>query len=181
MRAAFHHRKHHQPRCGSLNSYHPRPHRAEHLAQADGGNRLRIRFYGSQFAQRGAGPHCRLALRRRHLHQPHPRPLGLPQDDGQLPQCQEKILRRPATKCLRPHQLGRQKRSLYVTKHHGPQAELCPETRCRLQRRRHGKPLRRHDAQGEWHRSVHPACRRLQCQQPVSHLRSRNSIGIQQG
>ena len=132
-RTALHREKYGGPHRISSQANHPRPHVAQPSAPRNGGSRLRICVYGGEFARLRAAPHRRSAIRRRHLHQPHPRPPRLPQDSGGLHQGEENVFRRLGSRCFRACQRRRQGGQRDGAKLQGKALHLFAPHACRLQ------------------------------------------------
>lgn len=70
----------------------PRPYHAQPLVGANGGRRMQVRLYGSQFTFHRSKTYQRIKVCGRYLHEPDARSSGLSQNGRELSEGKEKVL-----------------------------------------------------------------------------------------
>jgi cell division protein FtsW len=73
-------------------TYHPRPYHAQPLVGANGGRRMQVCLYGSQFTFHRSKTYQRIKVCGRYLHEPDARSSGLSQNGRELSEGKEKVL-----------------------------------------------------------------------------------------
>ena len=73
-------------------TYHPRPYHAQPLVGANGGRRMQVRLYGSQFTFHRSKTYQRIKVCGRYLHESDARSSGLSQNGRELSEGKEKVL-----------------------------------------------------------------------------------------
>ena len=168
----------HRRRAHRVDPHHARPRAPQRHAAPHGRRRVQLLLHGVLVARHRPGADPRARLRRRALHQHHPRPPRLPQNLRRVHPRQEALLRPAAAGGLRADQRRRPQRRGDAPEHRRAALHLLAALDGRLPGQNPRDAPRRHAAAHRRQRGVGRLPRALQRQQPAGRLRHGLPAGI---